>query len=95
MTKGGYRPAQADIEVKENQPAVHASFRLSKMLGQDTSFAADAGESTHSVPVTLVVGLTIICIVGVALAIMLVIMLVKKHKREDDNEAGYAAVSTG
>lgn len=99
VTKEGYEPVEAEVEVHTG-PATKLSFEMKTEkkdgipnIQDDAGIELASTEESRRVPVTLVVGLTVVCVVGLILAIGLAVMLTKQYKNKSKfKETGYCQV---
>lgn len=100
VSKRGYFPVTKNIQVNDGL-ATKEDFILQPIgkmhLNQDegSTNLQEVLLEKKPVPVGLVIGLTLVCLIALSLTLALTIMLVKKYKdRGADRKARYAAVHT-
>jgi len=97
VTKRGYFPVKRVIQVSEEQ-ATNADFILQpngeKMDEAGTALKEVKEEDKKPVPVSLVIGLTVVCLISLMLALALAIMLAKKYRGNGEEQTQYSAVHT-
>ena len=92
----GYASVTKRVVVPEDDAIASYDFVLepSNDAGVDYSSEVKANEK-KGVPVTLIVGLTVICVVSILLAVALIVMISRKFRQSKDNvESGYAPVES-
>ena len=98
VSKEGYFPVERTIQVIQG-PATRQEFTL-KRNGQSRDEASTeleevkTDENKKPVPVSLVIGLTIVCLVSLLLALALAIMLAKKYRGSESAQGEYSQVHT-
>lgn len=97
VSKHGYTPVKRTIQVNEG-PATRQEFILARN-GQSLDEAGTDLEEVKMddekpVPVSLVIGLTIVCLVALMLALALAIMLAKKYRGREVAQGEYSQVHT-
>lgn len=98
VTKKGYYPAKRTIQVTGG-PATRQEFILTRNgLSRDEASSelqeVKTDDDKRPVPVSLVIGLTIVCLVSLMLALALAIMLAKKYRGNESAQGGYSQVHT-
>lgn len=89
VTKRGYSPVKRVIQVSEGQ-ATNADF-IMQPNGEKKEVKE---EDKKPVPVSLVIGLTVVCLISLMLALALAIMLAKKYRGNVEEQTQYSAVHT-
>lgn len=98
VSKKGYFPVKRTIEVTRG-PATRQEFTLAQK-GQSQDEAGTelqevkTDDDKRPVPVSLVIGLTIVCFVSLMLALALAIMLAKKYRGSESSQGEYSKVHT-
>lgn len=99
VSKRGYIPVTKTIQINDGQ-ATKEDFIL-KPNGQHFDEAGTVlmqevkEDNKKPVPVALVVGLTVVCLISLMLALALAVMLAKKYRgNNDNNQTQYSAVHT-
>ena len=98
VSKQGYFPVKRTIQVTPG-PATRQEFTL-KRNGQSRDEASTelqevkTDDDKRPVPVSLVIGLTIVCLVSLMLALALAIMLAKKYRGSESAQGEYSQVHT-
>ena len=98
VSKQGYFPVKRTIQVTKG-PATRQEFTL-KRNGQSLDEAGTelqevkTDDDKKPVPVSLVIGLTIVCLVSLMLALALAIMLAKKYRGSETAQGEYTQVHT-
>lgn len=98
VSKKGYFPVKRTIEVTRG-PATRQEFTLAQK-GQSHDEAGTelqevkTDDDKKPVPVSLVIGLTIVCLVSLMLALALAIMLAKKYRGSESSQGEYSQVHT-
>ena len=92
----GYAPSTKTVVVPQGDAAARYNFVLEPSADAGTEFSSEVKTSEKKpVPVSLIIGLTVICAISLALATALVVMVVKKYRHSTDNvESGYVAVQS-
>lgn len=98
VTKEGYYPAKRTIQVTGG-PATRQKFILTRNgMSRDEASSelqeVKTDDDKRPVPVSLVIGLTIVCLVSLMLALALAIMLAKKYRGNESAQGGYSQVHT-
>ena len=99
VSKRGYIPVTKTVQINDGQ-ATKEDFIL-KPNGQHFDEAGTVlmqevkEDNKKPVPVALVVGLTVVCLISLMLALALAVMLAKKYRgNNDNNQTQYSAVHT-
>ena len=96
VRKRGYFPITKVVRVSDDQ-AANVDFSM-QPIGQGMDESGTQFEVKQDdkkpVPVSLVVGLTIVCLIALVLALALAIMLAKKYRGVEDERTQYSAVHT-
>ena len=97
VSKRGYFPVTKNIQVNDGL-ATKEDFILQPIKLKQDEGSTNLQEvllEKKPVPVGLVIGLTLVCLIALSLTLALTIMLVKNYKdRGADRKARYAAVHT-
>lgn len=97
VSKHGYTPVKRTIQVNEG-PATNQEFILARNGQSLDESGTDLQEvkmdDEKPVPVSLVIGLTIVCLVALMLALVLAIMLAKKYRGREVAQGEYSQVHT-
>ena len=98
VSKHGYTPVKRTIQVNKG-PATRQEFILARN-GQSLDESGTelqevkTDDDKKPVPVSLVIGLTIVCLVSLMLALALAIMLAKKYRGSGSEQGEYSQVHT-
>ena len=96
VRKWGYFPTRKVVRVSDGQ-AANVDFFMQpvgqRMDESGTEFEVKQDDK-KPVPVSLVVGLTVVCLIALVLALALAIMLAKKYRGVGDERTEYSAVHT-
>lgn len=97
VSKHGYTPVKRTIEVNDG-PATRQEFILERngesLDEAGTGFEEVKMDDKKPVPVSLVIGLTVVCLISLMLALALAIMLAKKYRGRDSTQGEYSQVHT-
>ena len=99
VTKSGYTPVKRTIQVAEG-PATTEEFVLTRNgqvldeAGTQLQEVITDDKTKKPVPVSLVVGLTIVCLISLMLALALAIMVARKYRRNESAQGEYSQVHT-
>lgn len=97
VSKDGYTPVKRTIQVNDG-PATRQEFILArngKSLDEaGTELEEVKMDDKKPVPVSLVIGLTVVCLISLMLALALAIMLAKKYRGRDGAQGEYSQVHT-
>ena len=103
VRKRGYFPTRKVVRVSKDHAATVDFFIQPIGPGMDESGQGMDESGTQfevkqddkkPVPVSLVVGLTVVCLIALVLALALAIMLAKKYRGVEDERTQYSAVHT-
>ena len=99
VRKRGYFPTRKVVRVSDDHAATVDFFM--QPIGQGMDEMDESGtqfevkqDDKEPVPVSLVVGLTVVCLIALVLALALAIMLAKKYRGVEDERTQYSAVHT-
>ena len=96
VKKTGYFPITKRVQVSDGQ-AADVNFFMQpigqRMDESGTEFEVKQ-DNKKPVPVSLVIGLTVVCLLALVLALSLAIMLAKKYRGDGDAKTQYSAVHT-
>ena len=97
VQKRGYIPEIKKIVVADGQ-ATNANFIL-RPIGEKTDASntqleevKEDDKNKKPVPVSLIIGLTIVCLISLMLALALAIMIAKKYRGDGNVSCQYSAV---
>ena len=98
VSKQGYFPVKRTIQVIKG-PATRQEFTLTRNRQSHDEASTELQEvktddDKRPVPVSLVIGLTIVCLVSLMLALALAIMLAKKYRGSERAQGEYSKVHT-
>ena len=98
VSKQGYIPVKRTIQVAKG-PATKQEFTLVRNDQSRDEAGAELQEvktdnDKRPVPVSLVIGLTVVCLVSLMLALALAIMLAKKYRGSGNAQGEYSQVHT-
>lgn len=93
--KRGYFPETRVVNVSDGQAASMDFFLRPNGEKMDESQLAEVKvDDKKLVPVSLIVGLTVVCVISLMLALALVIMIVKKYRGDGNIKTQYTAVNS-
>lgn len=97
VSKHGYTPVKRTIQVNKG-PATKQVFVLARN-GQSldeggTQLEEVKMDDKKPVPVSLIIGLTVVCLISLMLALALAIMLAKKYRGRESTQGEYSQVHT-
>lgn len=92
----GYASMTKRVVVPEDDAIASYDFVLEPSDDASTDYSSEVKSNEKKrVPVTLIVGLTIICVVSILLAVALIVMISRKFRQSKDNvESGYTPVES-
>ena len=98
VTKEGYSTVKRTIQVTPG-PATRQEFTLTRKGQSRDETSSELQEvktddDKKPVPVSLVIGLTVVCVVSLMLALALAIMLAKKYRSSGSAQGEYSQVHT-
>lgn len=96
----GYAPVRKRVVVPEGGAAATYNFVLQPSDDTHIDYSSNLSSEVKTskkkpVPVSLIIGLTVICAISLALAVALGVMVVKRYRHKTENvESGYVAVQS-